>query len=108
MQKSSASSTIVLRLGEPGAVQYDLCQGPVRRRRYSNIHASPSRVHLSWERAANSSSSVMAKCKIGMRVISPFSCKIGLSNHSRIWPEQIELFVFQSLFGQSRSAPSTC
>ena len=34
--------------------------------------------------------------KIGKRVISPFSCKIGLSNHLRIWPEQIELFVFWS------------
>jgi hypothetical protein len=32
------------------------------------------------------------RCKIGMRVISPFSCKKDLSNHSRIWPEQIELF----------------
>jgi hypothetical protein len=29
-----------------------------------------------------------------MRATSPRSCKIGLSNHSRIWPEQIELFVF--------------
>src|SRR6476659_11379690 len=36
-----------------------------------------------------------AECKIGLRVTSPRSCKIGLSNHSRTWPEQIELFVFQ-------------
>ena len=48
------------------------------------------------------------KCKIGMRVISPYSCKIDQWYHSRIWPEQIELSVFQSLFGQFRSAPSTC
>ena len=33
------------------------------------------------------------RCKIGKRVISPFSCKIDLWYHSRIWPEQIELFV---------------
>jgi hypothetical protein len=46
--------------------------------------------------------------KIGMRVISPRSCKIGLTNHSRIWPEQIELFVFRSLLEQSCSASSTC
>src|ERR1700730_4560929 len=41
------------------------------------------------------------KCKIGMRVPSPFSCKIGLSNHSRISPEQIELFVFHPIYEQS-------
>ena len=48
------------------------------------------------------------KCKIGMRVTSPFSCKIDLWYHSRIQSEQIELFVFRSFLEQSRSAPSTC
>ena len=48
------------------------------------------------------------KCKIGMRMTSPRSCKIGLTNHSRIWPEQIELFVFWLFLEQSCSAPSTC
>src|SRR6478672_4754859 len=42
---------------------------PVRRRRESNIHASPSRVDLSWERAENSSSSVM-----GLRKSAKLEC----------------------------------
>ena len=40
-------------------------------------------------------------------MISPFSCKIGLSNHSPILPEQTELFVFRTFAGQFLSAPST-
>jgi hypothetical protein len=34
------------------------------------------------------------KYKIGLRVISSFSCKIDLWYHSRIWSQQMELFVF--------------
>jgi hypothetical protein len=53
-------------------------------------------------RSMQSRSAVVSPCfanSIALRVsasASPSSCKIGLSNHSRIWPEQIELFVFQS------------
>ena len=83
----------------------DTVGGETRERSYSLLKSGGA-----LERAANSSSSVIAllKCKIGLRVTSPRGCKIGLSNHSRIWPEQIELFVFQSFFEQSCSASSTC